>query len=335
MEKIAKIRKIIRISKKKAIIFIITIIILGLIIFKNTKNVPIYTDLNQIGATTSSIGTMTEKLIYPEYYRYQNPTPSAEDNREFLKTNYNAEIQTRDVNEILHEIKNAVMDANGRIDNINENPKNGYVSFVVPKNNFENFKNDIENVTHKKMIVENISSENLLSQKQSIEQQQNLADNSLKELEQQKKNLLTQHSQTKNKLEKEIAVLENTLYALDPGPMGFSQSDIIYRQNLSNQITELKQQISFENSTYNANNQNLNNKIKTANIQISNINQQNISFINNIETVNGYISVRWISLWELAKIFSPIPPMIIITILILVILYFLNKKSYLPKIEFA
>ena len=339
MEKIAKIRKIIRISKKKALIFVIIVAIISLVLFKllsPVPQIPMTYDISQTGSDTSTLNSKENtSAIYPGDYPYQNPTPSVQDTREFLKTSYNTEIQTRDVKNIIREIKNAVIDASGRIDGINENSKDGYVSFVVPKSNFENFKNDIEDITNEKLIIENVSSLNLLNQKQSIEQQQITTNNSLLSLEQQKKDLLAQHTQTKNKLQSEITNLENTLYAIDPGPTGFSAEDITYRQNLSNQITQKKQQINTENSTYNTNNQNLNNQINIVNNQIQNIAKQDSNFNDNIETINGYISVRWISLWEMAKIFSPISPVIIIIFLVIVVLYLLNRKNYLPKIEFV
>ena len=63
--------------------------------------------------------------------------------------------------------------------------------------------------------------------------------------------------------------------------------------------------------------------------------QKYLSFNNNIETVSGYISVERISLWEMAKIFSPVSPIIIIIILVLVVWYLLKRKSVIPKIEFV
>ena len=337
MEKITKTRKIIKISKKKALIFVIIIAIISLVLFKllsPAPQVPMTYDISRTGSDTSTLNSKENtSAIYPGDYPYQNPTPSVEDTREFLKTSYNTEIQTRDVKSTIHDIKNAVTDANGRIDSTNENPKNGYISFVIPKVNFESFKDEIESITNEKLITENISSENLLNQKQSIEQQQITINNSLLSLEQQKKDLLAQHTQTKNKLQSEITNLENTLYAIDPGPNGFSAEDITYRQDLSNQIAQKKQQINTENSMYNTNNQNLNNQINIVNNQIQNIAKQDSNFTDNIETINGSIRVTWVSMWQLVKIFSPIHPTFIVIVLVLIVWYLLKRKNYIPKVE--
>lgn len=329
-------KKVLRISRKKFIVTIVVIVVLfilgcGVYLFNSTR---------YFGLENNSAGVMAPSVpgVYDgesNYYRNQNNTPSINDTREFMKTSYNTTIQTRNVKNILREVKGAIKVANGRIDSLNENPKNSYVRFVVPKVNFESFKEEIESITHEKLITENISSENLLNQKQSIEEQQQNANNSLASLQQQQKDLLAKHTQTKNKLQSEIANLQNQLYVMDPGPEGFNQDDLALRQDLFNKIAQKNQQIISENSNFNTNNQNINNQINSVNSQIAGIKQQDTNFTDNIETVNGSISVKWISLWQLARIFSPISPVIIIIILVIGLWYFLKRKNYLPGVEFV
>jgi hypothetical protein len=79
--------------------------------------------------------------------------------------------------------------------------------------------------------------------------------------------------------------------------------------------------------------QNLDNLIANSNNNLTNINKQDSQFTDNIETVNGSINVNWVSLWEIATIFSPISPVIIIIILIILIWIILKRSGFIPRIE--
>ena len=326
-------KKVIKISKKKLIVSIIVLVLLAIV------SLGLYLSRSHMySLSNNSAGFMAPSVpgAYDEessYYRNQKSALSVKDTREFMKTSYDTTIQTRNVKSVLRDVKGSIKVANGRIDQLNENTKSGYISFVIPKINFENFKDEIESITNEKLIVENISSENLLNQKQSIEQQKQNADNSLMGLEQQQKDLLAKHTQTKNKLSNEQKDLENELYLMDPPPGGFSSENIAYRQDLSNQIEQKKQQITAENYTYTTNNQSIKNQINNVNNQLQNVAKQDSNFIDNIETVNGSIRIEWITLWQLIKVFSPIHPTIIIIILVIVIWYFLKRKNYIPVLE--
>jgi selenocysteine-specific translation elongation factor len=258
---------------------------------------------NMIAPRASEGGTVEAPGYYP--MPYQN-NPTINDTREFLKMSYSAEIKTRNVPDTVGYIESAVRNVDGRIDGSEENSENGYVSFVIPKSNLENFRAEIANFTNKKLIIENTSSENLLSQKQSIEAENTAANDSLATLKREQQDLLAKHYET-----------------------------LI---NLQNNITDpnlLSQSISEENSNFNAQNQNLKYQINNVNTQLKNIAQEDTNFTNNIETVNGSISVSWISLWQLATIFSPISPLIIIIVLVIILWLIFRKKSYIPKIEFV
>ena len=78
MEKIAKIRKIIRISKKKALIFVIIVAIISLVLFKllsPVPQIPMTYDISQTGSDTSTLNSKENtSAIYPGDYPYQNPT---------------------------------------------------------------------------------------------------------------------------------------------------------------------------------------------------------------------------------------------------------------------
>ncbi len=344
MENIERTKKVIRISLKKTIIGAVVLVVVAtvaLVLYQMYE--PRYYNI------TSSVNDFSERvvdseyseIVYPDYYPMPSQNPSSiKDTREFLKTSYSAFIKTRNVKNVLRDVKSIIREADGRIDTLNETPQNGYVRFVVPKSNFENFKDEIESITHEKLITENISSENLLGQKQSIEEQNRNATASLITLEKQQKDLTAKHTQTINKLQADMTNYTNQLiYVRSLISSTYDEALLnslrIQETNLSQSIDSLKQSINSENSNFNTNNQNLKYEIESMNKQLKYIAEQNTNFTNNIETVNGSISVQWVSLWKLVKILSPVSPVIIIIILVIIILYLLKRKNYIPKIEFV
>jgi hypothetical protein len=272
------------------------------------------------------------------YYREDNQ-PSISDTREFLKTNYSANIKTRKVQDVTTEVKNIVKGADGRVDSISSNEKRGYISFVVPKSKFEAFKNEIEKITHKKLFTENESSQNLLIQKQGIEEQTTNIVNTLSNLKSQKEALNTKHTQTVTTINKELARIKNelttlrTIIATTTEPTSLSSLRIQETSYIQKDSTQRKK-LSDENSNYVIQSQNLDNSISNYNNNLANISKQDSQFTDNIETVNGSVSVEWINLWQLARVFSPIPPLLVILILVILAWIYLSRKNYIPRVEF-
>jgi len=304
-------KRVIKVSRRNLFIFVIIILIAGFILYSKNENRYQYGIVPM--ESTKGVSAPSSTSIMPDYYPkpYDN-TSSAKDTREFMKVAYGAEIKTRDVKDVMGDIKNAIRDAAGRIDNINETTKYGYVNFVIPKNNFSNFKAEIEAITHEKLYTENTSATNLLGQKQSIEERKSTATNSLTVLKNKQKSLTAQHNQIVAELQKE---LNNT-----------PQYD-------QQKIASLQASLNNENTSYAQNNQLFQSQINDLNAQLKSIGKEDVAFTDNIETVNGYISVNWVSLWEMAKILSPVHPTFIIIVLALVAWYYLSRKNYLPSIE--
>jgi hypothetical protein len=332
-------KKVIRISRKKLAVVVVIILVVGFLFLKNNRySGPIYTMMGGIESSKSiSLPTIPygSPSSRPDYYGGDS---SIKDTREFMKVNYQAEIKTRDVKDVMRDVKSAINDADGRVDNFNETQKYASISFVIPKSELSDFKDEIESLTHEKLYFENSSAQNLLGQKQSIEQQEEYAQNSLADLQKQQKDLTITHTQIVNSLQKQITNTQKDLVSVRA--IIFTTTDantLVALRNqesiLVQQETSLKQSLSSENKNYTNNNQNLQNQIDGVNAQIKNIEEQDEDFADNIETVNGYISVNWISFWNMAKIFSPIHPGFIITVLVLLAWYFLSKKNYLPSVE--
>lgn len=337
-----RVKKVIKISRKKLIILIIVLVV-GFILLNKNNNQYQYGIIptSNMGSMESVNGVSAPSSTSMPYYKggYQEDS-SVKDTREFMKVAYGAEIKTRDVKDAIRDVKNAIRDAEGRIDNLNETKKYAYVNFVIPKSNLSNFKDEIESITHEKLYTENSSSQNLLGQKQSIEQQKETVTISLAERKNSQKNLTAQHTTTVNNLQKQLTDIQNQLVVVRASISNTSDSNqlaILRNQeyNLSQQELSLKQSISSENTNYTISNQNIKNQISDLNLQLTNIGKQDVAFTDNIETVNGYISVNWISFWDMAKVFSPIHPGFVITILALLTWYYLSRKNYIPGIEFV
>ncbi len=98
--------------------------------------------------------------------------------------------------------------------------------------------------------------------------------------------------------------------------------------------SQTKQKISTENANYQNQNKSLSEQISNTKNTIKDISTQDKQFTENVETVNGSVSIQWISIWQLTQIFSPIHPVLIIAILLIVIWYILRKKNKVPMFVF-
>lgn len=332
-------RKVIKISKKKFIVFIIVVLILVLWIgYSMMRNTFVTSNDGSFGggivSSTSMMDNTSGKSIAPDYYRVYNE-PSITDTREFMKTSYSATIKTRSVSDVVRDVKNAVKGADGRVDSLDSSLRSGRISFVVAKSKFDDFKSEIESLTHKKLYTENISSENLLSQKQGIEEQTGTIVSTLENLKKQNESLDTKHNQTVSSINKELTGIKAELVnvrinisittdSLIMTALRNQESSLVAQETLQNQ------KLNSENNNYSIQSKNLNNSISNENSNLTNVNKQDSQFTDNIETVNGSIYVDWISLWEVAQIYSPIPPFIVIVIIVIIIVSCFRKK--IPKV---
>lgn len=342
-------RRVIRISRRK-LLYPLILVLLFLAFFSYRMFVGIFglqpSNLNRSeiptvapsgGSGMSEPSRGSDSIYYPEY---NNGQPNITDTREFNKVSYSAEIKSRDVSDTVRDVKGAVREVEGRIDSENESDKYGSVSFVVPKSKFDAFRDEIESITHKKFIIETITSQNLLSQKQGIEKQINSATTTLANLEKQKRDLDTKHSQTLASYNRELSSVQSQLVVIRQNLELTSDESQV--QNLENQEAalmvrenQLKNNRDAENRNYTSQNQYYTSQIAYTKQNVANAKNSDTQFIDNVETVSGYVSVRWVSLWDIAKLFSPIHPAWIIIMLITLVFLFLSKKGYIPKVEFV
>ncbi|PIW08098.1 hypothetical protein COW38_01475, partial [Candidatus Collierbacteria bacterium CG17_big_fil_post_rev_8_21_14_2_50_45_7] len=64
---------------------------------------------------------------------------------------------------------------------------------------------------------------------------------------------------------------------------------------------------------------------------LENVNTQDENFTENIETVEGRVDVKWISIWQMIKVFSPVSPEILVIVIIVIIWNILARLGYVPK----
>ncbi len=334
-------KKIVRLPRKKfltvtAIILVVLILLAFGMIFMRGKWNPLGNDI-LLAPSADSLGILYSGKS-PQNYNGGNPQPSITDTREFLKINYSASIKTRNVDEVINNVQNIVKGSDGRVDSVYSSKRSGYIGFVVAQSKFDAFKSQIENLTNKKLYTENISSENLLGQKQGINAQTGNSANTLANLKAQKISLDARHTQTLNYIVVEIARLETDLASTRTSIATTTNSQTLakLKDKESSDIRQVAAQqklMDAENSSYEIKSQNIESLKNNENGNGIDGNIQGSQFTGNIETVNGYVSANWASLWEMARIFSPIPPIIIIIILIIIIIFCLRRYSRIPRIE--
>lgn len=244
---------------------------------------------------------MMEPDMYP--YPYYDPSVPVTDTREFMKVNYNASMQTRDVQGLTRRVETTVRGYDGRIDQESSSPKYGYVSFVVPSAKYEAFRDELEALVDSRFLTVNISSQNLLPQKQSIEEQQKQADSALADYKAARQKIVNVHASTVQSLQSQIdAYAQELLYLRAETPTPQIQAQI---QSLSDEWTSLKQQLANENASYTARLGNADVNIAYALEWQTAVQTQDQTLLENVATVTGSVSIQWISYWAIAQLYLP------------------------------
>src|SRR3989338_260795 len=239
----------------------------------------------------------------PVYYPYPSPDVPVTDTREFLKIYYNASLRTRDVPGTTRRVETTVRGYDGRIDQQSSSEKYGYVSFALPQSKYEAFRTELESLVGSRFLTVNISSQNLLSQKVSIEEQQKQADATLAEYKAARQRLVNTHTSTVRSLQAQIDADVQELASLRAQTQTY---DIQIRiQSLSNEFSTLRAQLANENTSYSVQFKNADANIKNAQDWQTAVQKQGTALMDNVATVSGSVSIRWISLWEMAQLYLP------------------------------
>ncbi|MDO8575825.1 MAG: DUF4349 domain-containing protein [bacterium] len=253
-------------------------------------------------APTSVQGSMMDsRAYYP--YPYPSPDVPVTDTREFLKVNYNASMQTRDVQGLTRRVETTVRGYDGRVDQESSSPQSGYVSFVVPASKYEAFRTELEALVGSRFLTVNVSSQNLLPQKQSIEEQQKQADSNLADQKAARQKLVNAHASTVRSLQSRIDADTQELISLRAQTQTYDIQ--VQIQSLTNDLLTLRAQLGNENASYSAQLKNADANIKNAQDWQTAVQKQDTALMDNVATVSGSVSLRWISLWEMAQLYLP------------------------------
>lgn len=253
---------------------------------------------------------MIDAANYP-YRQYGYGTPAATDTREFNKVYYNAEMRTRNVQQLVRRAETAIRGFDGRVDQTSSAEKYGSVSFVIPASKYDEFRNEIETFVNPRFLKVDVSSQNMLSQKQSIEQTQEQVQKNLDTLAADRKKAVSDHSATVRSLQAQIDANASELGALQAQA---ARPDLSYearaqntaRQNqLQSDQQALKSRLANENSNYSATIASFDVQIKYANDNLAGVKKQDKALLDDVATVNGTISFRWISLFEIVHEYLP------------------------------
>jgi hypothetical protein len=266
----------------------------------------------------------------------RSPWGDITDTREFLKVNYSSQIKTRDVPQTVLDVVLTIENAEGRIDNMQSARTSGYVNFVIPKRNLFEFRSRIEDIAHAKLYTESTSSSNLLGSKQDIEGRTEEGESRLGTLIAQKATLDRAHSARVYSLNSRLRSLGSQIRAINDLQSNTPPEDFVtlgrlaeQLQILTSELVSLQADLSNENKKYDRESSTLETEISRANENLGNLAVEDQSFTNDIETVSGYISIRWVNLWELGEAFSPTPMWVNTAVVVLMLWWLAERKKYL------
>lgn len=251
-------------------------------------------------------GGMSANYAYaPDYYPYPYPSGDvpATDTRELLKVNYSASMEARDVVGLTRRVETTVRGHEGRIDQISSSPKSGFVSFVVPVSTYDAFRSELESVVDSRFLTVNIQSSNMLPQKQSIEEQQKQASSTVAEYQTTRQKLVSTHAGTVRSLQSQIDANAAQLASLRAQTPTYDIQMQI--RTLSDESTSLKDRLVNENSSYTYQLNSIDANIKYAKEWQTAVKTQDKALLDSVATVNGSVSIQWISLWDMAQAYLP------------------------------
>lgn len=297
--------------------------------------------------STKSSGKMMPTFYQNNYNNYGNTNGNISDTREFIKKSFNATLKTREVENTAKKVEVLIKGMDGRIDGSNISTQYGYFTFVIPKNKMNEFEAQLRTYTNAKFYSQNVSSQNLLGDKQNLERNQNTTVGTISSLTAQQKQLSDEYTKNSNALGKEISTKKSELTATLSNIFRVrtdlaNATDTILRANLTNELNSLRQREQSSNQSISvllSNSKNLTNTFKAQmsnlgysldqqNSTLANLGIQENNFLDNIETVNGTVSINYISVWEILDLYSPINPFIILIIAFFAIrMFFLFRKE--------
>lgn len=246
------------------------------------------------------------------------------DTREYMDTNYNISIKTRDVQEKAENARTIVRGHDGRIDHYSANKNSASVTFTVSRSKFDAMAEEIRALAFSdKFITESIYEYNRLPEKQNIEEQTEDNTKTASELEIERADLEKSHTDKTASLQKTIDGLNKQIDALRvqlATATGTTRAQISVKISaLNRNLSAAKKELTAENSQYNAKIKSIDNRIKAIQNTLDNLGERDQDIIDDTNVVTGTISFRRLSILEAVNIYVPfkfsIPGLIVLIIL--------------------
>lgn len=268
--------------------------------------------------------------ITSPYYSYEPNVPAA-DTREFLKTDYYASMYVRHVTETTQRIQTIIRGFGGRVDFASSSSRWGSVSFVVPADRFDVFRDDIKSLVRARLLTEEISTENLLSQKKSIEQQQEQTQETLAKLKTDRNRFISAHRGT-------VAAIQSRLDAIG-SELAVLQAEVTNDEARIAQIAARKQELfveknafearlAAENVEYAKKLNSFNSQIRDTEANLGYFDDQEEELLNTVATVRGTISLSWISIWNIVYLYFPLYWLSLILLVAAAAAYIVHRRRF-------
>ncbi|MDO9509935.1 MAG: hypothetical protein Q7J14_01450 [Candidatus Magasanikbacteria bacterium] len=279
-------------------------------------------------------------MIAPPDY-YYNGSGDITDTREYLKTNFGLNIKTRQVDKMYTRLKTIVRGYDGRIDNSNLTEKYASISFVLPKSTYESFVEEVTEIFPKKFITIHENSNNLLGQKQNIENQTEYASTTLENLKAERADNIKKYDEKYASLNKETSRLQRVMENLVEQRKTVSSTETEALKKIDDQLSYTRQihnnamsDLMRAMTQHEKDLENFDNQIKKTENNLVELDKQDTNLINNVETVNGTITLQWISLFNIVNLYVPFTKILIIFFVGIILFYLLfgrkSKEIYLP-----
>ncbi|TAN33257.1 hypothetical protein EPN28_02685 [Patescibacteria group bacterium] len=270
-----------------------------------------------VGGAAKSIG---------RYFTQASPF----DTREYLKTDYHAEIKTRQVQKKATRAQTIVRGHGGRVDNSSSDSKYARIEFVLPKSEMESFKDELKELAASpRFMAEIINSRNLLPEKTVIEQNTASSQSALADSQKQRQDLVVSHNTKVASLKQQLSYTANSINKLKKEfttSTERQQEIAVAVSNLSTEQRRLNQLLANENAQYQKKRNEIDARIKNEQEQLVFLDQQDRQLINNVETVQGSISIEWISGWGVLALYVPYYRTFIFIAIIALIIYLLYGR---------
>lgn len=238
-------------------------------------------------------------------------TQKISDTREYLKTDYTASIRARHVAATSRRIQTMIRGYGGRIDSGDIQDEYSYIHFAIPQDNLETFRTELYQQTGERFIIESTQFTNLLSQKQNIEKQAQDTEQTLLQIETHRAQETSRHDTNVKNMKQQLVRININIQTVesrlqlevenDP----HRTTDEKLHSSLLNERYYLNQNLQNENANFTRTLNQLNTQKTQAISQRTNLETKNTNLLENIATVNGTITIDFISIPQITDLYIP------------------------------